>query len=97
MTTDDATPTEGAAPTEDASAPTTTVLPIPDDESRANMAEPVGERHPYRERYLIPFIFPLIIVIGVVFYVLNVSRLFLATKGTAALVIAATITGLILF
>jgi plastocyanin len=53
--------------------------------------------HPYRERYVIPFIFPLMIVIGVVFFVLNVSRIFLASKGTAALVIASTITALILF
>jgi uncharacterized cupredoxin-like copper-binding protein len=93
MTTDDATPTEGEG---DGAAATTAVLPIPEDESHGDMSAPVSKKHPYRERYLLPFIFPLIIVIGVVFYVLNVSRLFLATKGTAALLIASAITVLIL-
>jgi uncharacterized cupredoxin-like copper-binding protein len=46
---------------------------------------------------LVPFVFPLLIVVGVVFFVLNISRIFLANKGTAALIIAATITVLILF
>jgi uncharacterized cupredoxin-like copper-binding protein len=72
--------------------------PVPSDESSATLATQSTESaHPYRERYLVPFVFPLMIVIGVVFYVLNVSRLFLASKGTAALVLASVMTGLILF
>src|SRR5262249_21355838 len=90
----DATPTEGEG---GGGTATTAVLPIPEDESAGTMSAPVSKEHPYRERYVIPFIFPLLIVVGVVFYVLNVSRLFLATKGTAALVIASVITALILF
>src|SRR4051812_38944987 len=72
--------------------------PVPADESVATIAtQPTETAHPYRERYLVPFLFPLMIVVGVVFYVLNVSRLFLASKGTAALVLASVMTVLILF
>lgn len=73
--------------------------PVPADESGTSVATPpeIANAHPYRERYLIPFVFPLMIVVGVVFYVLNISRIFLASKGTGAVVVAATITVLILF
>jgi plastocyanin len=72
---------------------------MPADESNATIATPaeVADAHPYRERFLIPFVFPFIIVIGVVFFVINISRLFLSTKGTGSVIIAATITCLILF
>jgi plastocyanin len=56
-----------------------------------------AEEHPYRERFLVPFLFPLLIVIGIVFFVLNVSRLFISTAGSAAVIIAAIMTILILF
>jgi plastocyanin len=93
MTTDDATPVDGDAAAQ--------AEPVPSDESTANVAtgtagEPV-DVHPYRERYLVPFLFPLLIVIGIVFFVLNVSRLFISTAGSAAVIIAAIMTVLILF
>src|SRR5690349_4445284 len=73
--------------------------PVPTDESDATIATPsaVANAHPYRERYLIPFVFPFVIVVAVVFYVLNISRIFLASKGTGAVVIAASVTVIILF
>ena len=46
------------------------------DEETPRQAIGPGEApkaHPYRERYFIPFIFPLMIVIAVVFFVLNVG------------------------
>jgi plastocyanin len=71
--------------------------PVPGDESDASIASREAvEAHPYRERYLTPFLIPLAVVVGVVFFVLNVSRLFLANKGSAAIILAATITVLIL-
>jgi plastocyanin len=70
--------------------------PVPQEESDATVSAPPSRQHPYRDRYLFPFVFPLMIVIALVFYVLNISRIFLATKGTGAIVIAATMTVLIL-
>jgi plastocyanin len=71
--------------------------PVPDDESTASVASPEAvAAHPYRERFLAPFLIPFAVVVGMVFFVLNVSRLFLANKGSAAIIIAATITVLIL-
>jgi plastocyanin len=70
---------------------------VPDDESKATISSRKAvEAHPYRERFLVPFLIPFAVVIGIVFFVLNVSRLFLANKGSAAIIIAATITVLIL-
>jgi plastocyanin len=72
---------------------------MPPDESNATIATPaeVAAAHPYRERFLVPFVFPFLIVIGVVFFVINISRLFLSTKGTGSVIIAAAVTCLILF
>jgi len=72
---------------------------MPSDESNATIATPaeVAAAHPYRERFIVPFVFPFLIVIGVVFFVINISRLFLSTKGTGSVIIAAVITCLILF
>jgi len=70
--------------------------PLPQQEADATVAAAPSSRHPYRDRYLYPFVFPLMIVVALVFYVLNISRIFLATKGTGAIVLAATITVLIL-
>jgi plastocyanin len=97
------TTTDDERPTGDATAAETAleVDEVPADESVASMTSEADaadyERHPYRERFVIPFLLPLLIVVGIVFYVLNVSRIFLASKGTGAIVIAATITVAILF
>src|SRR4051812_24337511 len=71
----------------------------PADESNAGIVspDPAVAAHPYRERFLVPFVFPFLIVIGVVFFVLNISRVFLSTEGTGSVIIAAAITLLILF
>jgi plastocyanin len=89
MTTDDNQPTDGDAAAQQE--------PLPADESIATPAVPVSNAHPYRERWLIPFLFPLAIVVGVIFYALNISRIFLANKGSAAVIIAAVVTVAILF
>jgi hypothetical protein len=71
--------------------------PVPEHEAEATVSSTPSQAHPYRDRYLYPFVFPLMAVVALVFYVLNISRIFLATKGTGAIVIAASITVLILF
>jgi plastocyanin len=74
--------------------------PVPTDESNASLAAPetaAEAAHPYRERFVVPFIFPLLIVVGIVVFVLNVSRLFIASAGTGAVIIAVSMTLLILF
>lgn len=89
MTTDDTTTTDGDAAAQQE--------PMPSDESIATPAAPVSNAHPYRERWLFPLLFPLAIVVGVIFYALNISRIFLASKGSAAVIIAAVVTVAILF
>src|SRR5262245_38094450 len=60
--------------------------------------EHVGFWHrPYVERYLTPLVLPLAAVVGVVVYVLNVSRLFLSAPGHVAVVLGTIITVVILF
>jgi plastocyanin len=70
--------------------------PMPEAEANATVASAPSRTHPYRDRYFYPFIFPIMIVVALVFYVLNISRIFLATKGTTAVVIAASLTVIIL-
>src|SRR4051794_16408567 len=46
----------------------------------------------YLDRYVFPALVPLISVAVIIFYVINVSRVFLSGEGTIAIVVAATIT-----
>jgi plastocyanin len=54
------------------------------------------ERPTFRSKFLMPLIVPIAVAAGIVFYVLNVSRIFLANDETLALVFASIITVLIL-
>jgi len=60
------------------------------------VATPVLQKGPLRDRYLTPLFLPLLAIGVVIFYVLNMSRLFLAGHGTGAVVVAVTVTLLIL-
>src|SRR5689334_19732212 len=51
---------------------------------------------PYVERYLVPFVLPVVVVVGIVVYVLNVSRLFLSAHGHIPIIIGTVITLVIL-
>jgi plastocyanin len=53
---------------------------------------PEPEPDPVRDRLLVPLLVPLGVVGGLVFYVLNVSRVFLATGGGAAVAAATVMT-----
>ncbi len=53
-------------------------------------------QRPLVERFLVPFVLPVAVVVGIVFYVLNVSRLFLSAHGHIPVIIGTVITVLIL-
>jgi plastocyanin len=71
--------------------------PVPADESPAAPHDAAEVRHPYRERFLAPFVIPLLVIVGIIVFVLNVSRIFIASAGTGAVIIAVVITLSILF
>lgn len=58
-------------------------------------AVPFWQR-PKVERYLLPLVTPIIVVIGLVVYVLNLSRLFLSAHGHTAVAVGTVITVVIL-
>jgi plastocyanin len=72
-------------------------------ESGEASAEPSGEaaatagpklpfwQRPYVERYLAPFVLPLVVVLGVVMLVLNISRIFLSTHGNVDVLLGSVI------
>jgi len=54
-------------------------------------------RSPTFERWIFPFLIPVIAVLGIVIMVLNISRLFLAGHGHIPVVVGSILTGAILF
>ncbi len=63
----------------------------------ATPAEPVPFwKRPYVERYLIPFLLPIAVILFLVTYVLNISRLFLAGHGHISVIVGSAITVMIL-
>ena len=76
----------------DASSPSTAVEP---SQGAPQEKVPFWNR-PYVERYLTPLVLPVVVVLGVVFYILNVSRLFLSAHGHVPIIIATVITLVIL-
>jgi plastocyanin len=78
---------EPAAPAEQAPPGAVTAPPAP---------KPRFWDRPYVDRYLVPLLLPLAVVVGIVVYILNVSRLFLSAPGHVAVVLATVITVTIL-
>jgi uncharacterized cupredoxin-like copper-binding protein len=91
--TDTDTETEGTGATETTDAAPSTAQ---DGEAGAPPEKVAFWDRPYVERYLTPLILPVIVVLGVVFYVLNVSRLFLSAHGHVPIIIGTVITLVIL-
>jgi plastocyanin len=75
----------------------TSAPPVAEIEAREAAGEtiPFWQR-PLVERYLVPFLLPVAVVVGIVFYVINVSRLFLSAHGHIPVIIGTVITVLIL-
>lgn len=60
-------------------------------------AEPVAFwQRPNVERYLLPLVLPIVVVLGLVVYVLNLSRVFLSAHGHIAVTVGSVITVVIL-
>lgn len=102
----DETPTPETEPaTETAAAPATPEAPeAPDaggavativDAPVAHPAAPVA-RVTFRSKFLMPLLVPLGVAATIIFYILNVSRVFLAVGGSIAVTYAAVITVVIL-
>jgi plastocyanin len=79
----------------------TDVLPEPAPAEPATTEEvptppvPFWQR-PNVERYLLPLVLPVVVVLGLVVYVLNLSRIFLSAHGNIAVTVGTVITILIL-
>lgn len=75
----------------------TEVQDVPPAETDASpVPAPAGRDHPYFERYGVALLLPLAIVAGVLFFALNVSRIFLALTQNGAVVVGTVITVAIL-
>jgi plastocyanin len=51
---------------------------------------------PLVERFVTPFVIPVVVIVGLVVYIINISRLFLASHGDIPVILGTTITVLIL-
>jgi plastocyanin len=112
MTTMDTPPPDGPDTGEGTEAADATAseadAAAPDDEPFTDAARDYEERpsagpratrfwsRPYIERYLVPFLLPLIVIVGVVMFVLNISRIFLSTHGDVDVIIGVGILLIIL-
>jgi plastocyanin len=60
-------------------------------------AEPIPFwKRPNVERYLLPLVLPIVVVLGLVVFVLNLSRVFLSAHGNTAVTVGSVLTVLIL-
>jgi hypothetical protein len=90
-TTDDATETVAADEGTDAEA-TVADAGEGDGAEELDFVEPVEPESPIKDRLLLPFLVPVLCMVAVALYTLNVSRVFLAGDSTSALVIASLMT-----
>jgi plastocyanin len=87
----EASATPEAPETPDAGGAVATIVDAP----VAHPAAPV-ERVTFRSKFLMPLLVPLAVAATIIFYILNVSRVFLAVGGSVAVTYAAIITIVIL-
>jgi uncharacterized cupredoxin-like copper-binding protein len=74
-----------------------TLLPQRAESPAATEAEPIPFwQRPYVERYLVPLVLPVAVIVGLVAYILNISRLFLSGHGHIPVIVGSIITFLIL-
>ena len=60
-------------------------------------AEPTPFWHrPYVERFLVPLVLPIAVIVGLVAYILNISRIFLSCHGHIPVIVGSVITAMIL-
>ena len=69
----------------------------PADAPVAPTPEPVPFwQRPYVERFLVPLVLPVAVIVGLVAYVLNISRMFLSGHGHIPVIVGSVITAMIL-
>ena len=93
------TPTDGPEnPEEEAAEHSDTFLPgARDGEAVTPAGEPVPFwQRPLVERFLVPLVLPILVVVGLVAYILNISRIFLAGHGHIPVIVGSIITAMIL-
>jgi plastocyanin len=75
-------PAEPAEPAAAQPEPAATATPT----AEADRSVPFWQR-PYVERYLVPLVLPLAVIVGLVMFILNISRIFLSTHGDIDVII----------
>ncbi len=70
--------------------------PPPESSPPAPPEKPPFWQRPYVERYLTPIVLPVAVVVGLVAYILNISRLFLSGHGHIPIFVGSAITVMIL-
>ena len=70
---------------------------VPEPEAAAPPALEPAEKQPFFQRpnvdrYLVPFLLPLAIIVGLAMFVINMSRIFLAGAGTISVIVGTLIT-----
>jgi len=98
--TDDNADTLTDPPAGEVVATEATATDAPETEAAAIVPAPPAEvafwQRPNVERYLLPLVLPIVVVVGLVVYVLNLSRVFLSAHGHIPVVVGSVITVAIL-
>jgi plastocyanin len=96
----DENPESGDVLTDDPAPAEAANEPIADDAAAHAASEPAAPipfwQRPNVQRYLSPLITPIVVVVGLVVYVLNISRIFLSAHGHIAVAVGSVITVVIL-
>src|SRR5947209_13258257 len=100
-TTDDEERTDDAGSGDAGASDTGTDLERPADDAGSGTPAPplplgAGSDDAFKTRFLIPLLLPLLSMLAVAVYVLNISRVFLSGSSTGALIVATIITVAIL-
>ena len=94
----DTTTTDEPEMPEEGAAEQDALLPAArDGEAVTPAGEPVPFwQRPLVERFLVPLVLPILVVVGLVAYILNISRIFLAGHGHIPVIVGSIITAMIL-
>lgn len=93
----DETSESGTVATDPAPDETTPTVVEPTVVEPAPAEPPTFWHRPNVERYVVPLITPILVVLGLVVYVLNLSRVFLSAHGHTSVIVGTIVTVVILF
>src|SRR5258708_7655672 len=75
---------------------TTTLMAPPEEDTAEEEEAPSFWQRPLVEGFLVPLVLPIAVILGLVAYVLNISRLFLSGHGHIPVIVGSVITLMIL-